>query len=135
MKQGMKKLILIALLAAVLVGLTYIVVPKTKQSGCVPTPKTEEQLTEEHRQLTISKDYVKYFGEDCKTAFEILLYTAQTKFKKYDFGIFVESINGVKPDDKHFWKLYLNGQGAQVGADSLQTHKGDVIEWKLEEIK
>ena len=85
-------------------------------------------------------DYVKYYGEDGKTAFDLLVeqkvgdQTIDVQSKKYDFGVFIESINGTKPDDKHFWKLYINGQEAQVGADQLQTKKGDIIEWTIAEI-
>ena len=31
-------------------------------------------------------------------------------------------------------KLYINGQGSPVGADQLQTCRGDVVEWLVEDI-
>jgi hypothetical protein len=79
--------------------------------------------------------YVVYYGENGKNAFDLLEAFTKVEYKQYSFGVFVESINGVKPDDKHFWKLYYNGQEAQVGASQLQTKDGDAIEWKIEEIK
>ncbi|MBP7700511.1 DUF4430 domain-containing protein [Candidatus Woesebacteria bacterium] len=72
---------------------------------------------------------------DGQNAFELLQSSAQIEFKKYDFGVFVESINGVKGNDSYFWAFYLNGEQAQAGADQTTLKKGDTVEWRYEEIK
>ncbi len=85
----------------------------------------------------IQSDYIRYPGKEGQTAFDELQDAVgkdKVKFKQYDFGVFVEEINGLKPDAEHFWKLYYNGKESQVGADQLATHKGDVLEWVVEKI-
>jgi hypothetical protein len=83
----------------------------------------------------LSADYVKYYGHDGRNAFELLkALDPSVGYKQYSFGVLVESIGGVTPDNQHFWKLYLNGQASQVGADQLQLHDGDVVEWKIDKI-
>ncbi|NCO12428.1 DUF4430 domain-containing protein [Candidatus Pacearchaeota archaeon] len=72
---------------------------------------------------------------DGQNAFELLKDVAKIDYKEYDFGVFVESINGVKGDDKHFWAFYLNGEQAKTGADQTILQKGDKVEWRYEEIK
>ncbi len=72
---------------------------------------------------------------DGENAFELLKNVAIVEYKEYDFGVFVESINGVKGDDEHFWSFYLNGEQAKAGADQTILQKGDKVEWRYEEIK
>ena len=123
----MKKLLTIVLLTAAVIGVTYLVRPQLLRA-----PSNEQELVCSGNE--VKNDYVKYCGQDGKTALELLLFTAPTDFQKYDFGAFVKSINDVKPDEKHFWKLYVNGAESQVGADQVQTKNGDLIEWRLAEI-
>lgn len=72
---------------------------------------------------------------DEKNAFELLKTVADIEYQKYDFGVFVESINGTKNNDKHFWSLYINDEQSQTGADQTILQKGDRVEWRYEEIK
>jgi len=127
----MKKVILILILIGAVVGITYAVKPRQVES---PT-NAEQQQEIAAIDPTVNPEYVKYSGKEGQSAFELLQEISQVEYKQYDFGVFVESINFVRPDDQHFWKLYINGVEAQVGADQLQTKNSDVIEWKLEQIK
>lgn len=128
---------LIAVLVAGIVGLTYIV--KTGQFGADTLERAvikfnNPQIKDKE---VVLNDYVRYPGRNGKNAFDLLLEVTKDKveFKRYDFGVFVESINGVRPGENEFWKLYINGEEAQVGADKLETRKGDIVEWILEDIK
>ena len=125
-----KKIIIIAFLVALAVGVTYLAKPKNLPFYGELIP-TNERIR--HKPIVLG-DYIRYPGKDGKNAFELLKEQVPVESKQYDFGVFIESINAVKPDDKHFWKLYINGQEAQVGADQLQTKDGDIIEWRIEEI-
>ena len=130
----MKKIIIILAIAAGIIGLTFLI----KQGELrAPTerPVADDAKIQAEQDKVISETYVKYPGRDGKTAFALLQEATIIEFKQYDFGVFVESVNGVKPDSRHFWKLYVNGQESQTGADQLQTKNGDVVEWRLEEIK
>lgn len=73
--------------------------------------------------------------EDGQTALDLLKANAELETKQYDFGVFIESVNGLKGDGKHFWALYVNDVKSQTGADSTILKKGDVAKWVWEEIQ
>lgn len=127
----MKKFFITIFLAAALIGVTYLVKPQQTDLRS----QEERQTSQEEVLPQVTETSVKYEGQEGQTAFELLRAVTMVEFKQYDFGVFVESIGGVKPDEKHFWKLYVNGTESQVGSDQLQTKNGDIIEWKLDEIK
>ncbi len=128
----MKKLLVILFLAAAAVGITYAWKPRQSIAPGNSLYPVNEQIQD---QPIVFSDYVRYPGKGGENALELLQAITTVESKQYDFGVFVESINGVKPDEKHFWKLFYNGEEAQVGARDLQTKTGDVIEWKLEAIQ
>lgn len=52
------------------------------------------------------------------------------KTKKYDFGIFIESI-GTKPASAEYaWLYVVNGQPGEEAADKKILKTGDRIEWR-----
>lgn len=72
---------------------------------------------------------------DGQNAFELLKAGTKIEYKEYDFGVFVESINDIKGNEKYFWAFYVNGEQALAGADQTILQKGDKVEWRYEEIK
>ncbi|MFH2022583.1 MAG: DUF4430 domain-containing protein [Patescibacteria group bacterium] len=70
-----------------------------------------------------------------QTAFDLLKTKASVAYKEYEFGVFIESINGLAGDAGHYWALYVNGEYAQAGADQTVLNQGDRIEFRYEEIK
>src|SRR6185369_14025822 len=79
---------------------------------------------------------ISYKGEQGKTALELLRASHRVETKTFKgVGEFVQSIDGVTPDSKHFWSFYVNGQPATVGADQYKTQDSDTLSWKLEAIK
>ena len=103
-------------------------------AGCTnPNTTTIERRDQPTEQKPL---HVAYFGKEGKTAMELLKENYTVVTKDYPgLGEFVESINGVKPDQNHFWSYYIDGKPAQVGASSYKTKNSDQIEWILEEIK
>ncbi len=97
---------------------------RTAQS---PTPTPTQSATE-------SKT-VSYQGEDGKNALELLKKDHQVETESSSFGDFVKSIDGVSPDQSHFWSFTVNGQMSEVGASAYTTKSSDQIEWRLEEIR
>jgi len=55
------------------------------------------------------------------------------KTKKYDIGVFIESIGG-KENEKNGknWLYYVNGAMPQVAADKYELKNGDLVEFKFE---
>ncbi len=53
----------------------------------------------------------------------------------YEYGVFIESIGGVKNgDDGKYWQYYVNDVLGDVAADKKVLSKGDVAEWRFEEV-
>lgn len=89
-------------------------------------------------QTTVQKPgpQVSYEGVQGQTALTLLKAKYDVNTKTYKgLGEQVISIDGVKPDSKHFWAFYVNGKLAAVGAGSYKTKRGDNITWKLEAIQ
>ncbi|HEX5456370.1 MAG TPA: DUF4430 domain-containing protein [Candidatus Saccharimonadales bacterium] len=83
-----------------------------------------------------NKSQVSYEGVQGQTALALLKAKYEVKTKSFKgLGEQVTSINGVKPDSKHFWAFYVNDKLASVGASSYKTKKNDTITWKLEAIQ
>ena len=54
-------------------------------------------------------------------------------FTEYDFGVFVESIDGYKNGaDNKYWQYWVNDKLGEVAADKKQVKDGDKIEWRFE---
>lgn len=126
----MKKLLIIVILIVGVIGITFAVKPKATSSPNLPGQEAKKLPGP-----IIFQDYVTYEGKDGKTALQLLESATPIQTKQFDFGVLVEGINGIRPDQDHFWKLYINGQESSLGADQLQTKNGDIIEWKLEAIR
>ena len=103
----------------VIIAIVGIIYAFTQQP--VKSPITEST----QQKQTVST--VEYQGLDGKNAMEILKSTHQVEVKSFSFGEMVEAIDGVKPDDKHFWAMYVNGAFSQVGADQYITKNSDHI--------
>ena len=77
-----------------------------------------------------------FYADENKTALDLLKSAHKVVTKTFSgVGEFVESINGVKPDSKHFWAFYVNDKSSNVGAGAYIPNEGDKLEWKMEEIK
>lgn len=51
------------------------------------------------------------------------------------YGIFVESIIGIKNGDEgKYWQYYVNGVLGDVAADKKMVKAGDKVEWRFEKV-
>lgn len=57
------------------------------------------------------------------------------EYEEYDFGIMINSINGIKPEKDEFWKIFINNTEASMGVNSIKVRPEDKITFKLEKIK
>ena len=116
----MKKLLLTLAAILVLGGGTGVIIANQND----PKPVVQ-QVQQEEKGIT-------YQGVEGKNALELLKSNYKVETEAFSgFGEMVKSIDGVTPDDKHFWGFYVNGEMAQVGAESYVTKSSDNIEWKL----
>ncbi len=94
------------------------------------------------REVNDGKETFRYclsYNED-ETAFDALVRLDEGDddfsfdYTKYDFGVFIESINSYHPDSKDkFWAFYVNGKQPNVGVSDYKVLEGDVLSFKLEE--
>ena len=56
--------------------------------------------------------------------------------KESEFGVFVETINGLSNDtgESRYWSLYVNDKLSVVGAADYIINDGDLIEWRYEQV-
>jgi hypothetical protein len=89
--------------------------------------------------LEFNEDKIETYGdvslEQPATAFGVLEKVAEDHqmelvTKKYDFGILVESIDGVKNTKDRAWIYFVNGQAGEVASDKLELADGDMVEWR-----
>ncbi|MFC1625896.1 DUF4430 domain-containing protein [Patescibacteria group bacterium] len=130
-----KKNLIIALALITLAGAFFVT--KTNTNSVVPQP--EQKIVSG---VTLKID----FGDDNITTFENLEAEGATAFsileaitsqnniafetQKYDFGIFVMSINGKEGDAQMAWIYFVNGKPGEVAADAMALNPGDIVEWK-----
>jgi len=53
--------------------------------------------------------------------------------KQYDFGIFVQSIDGYESGSEKAWIYFVNDESGNVSADQYELKNGDKVEWKYVE--
>ena len=70
------------------------------------------------------------------TVFDVLKNNADIKYNNnYSYGVFVESINGIKNgDDGKYWQYYINDVLGDTAADKKVLEEGDKAEWRFEEV-
>lgn len=53
----------------------------------------------------------------------------------YSYGVFVESIAGIKNGDEgKYWQYYVNDKLGEVAADKKEVKAGDNVEWRFEKV-
>jgi hypothetical protein len=76
-----------------------------------------------------------FYADENKTALDLLEESYKVDVKNYPgIGDMVIGIDGNKPDSKHFWEFFVNGQSSNAGAGSYKPQNGDKLEWKLSAI-
>ncbi|MCK5476048.1 MAG: DUF4430 domain-containing protein [Candidatus Pacebacteria bacterium] len=70
------------------------------------------------------------------TVFDILKESIEIEYNNnYSYGVFVESINGIKNgDDGKYWQYYINNTLGDVAADKKILKEGDNVEWRFEKV-
>ncbi len=110
-----------------------------------PTTPTEDMVNEasvEASQATVILDYGdgkivtgKVVISEPTTAFSALTKLAdekgiELKTKQYDFGVFVESIDGYESGSEKAWIYFVNGEAGTIASDKKEVVGKDTVEWK-----
>ncbi|MFH1048897.1 MAG: DUF4430 domain-containing protein [Patescibacteria group bacterium] len=91
-------------------------------------------------QEILTFDYILREGVK-QTVFDALKDISVTKSfdlkynNNYSYGVFVESIAGVKNGDEgKYWQYYVNDKLGEVAADKKEVKAGDKVEWRFEKV-
>jgi len=100
------------------------------------TQKTEESTLEIAESATEGAKLISLTAtEDNTQAWDLLIDNHQLIYQEYDFGIFVEGIDGLKGDQDNFWAIYVNGEKSLSGVGEIMLNEGDIIEFRYETIE
>ena len=93
------------------------------------TQEPSNSITEESKLISLTA------SEDNTQAWNLLIDHHQIIYQEYDFGIFLEGIDGLKGNQENFWAIYVNGEKSETGISDIVLNEGDVIEFKYETIE
>lgn len=93
------------------------------------TQEPSNSITEESKLISLTA------SEDNTQAWNLLIDNHQIIYQEYDFGIFLEGIDGLKGNQENFWAIYVNGEKSATGISDIVLNEGDVIEFKYEAIE
>lgn len=109
------------------------------------TDQNQESVTEAKAQIIVNPDneesqnYEISFGEE-ESVFDALVKLNEQddfsfEYVEYDFGAYIKSMNGITPDDTHFWKFQINSEDSAVGISDYILQDGDEISFVLDAIQ
>ncbi len=80
-------------------------------------------------------------NSDSSSVFEALLdygksNNIEIKYNNnYEFGVFIESIGGIKNGDNgKYWQYYVNNKLGDVASDKKTITMSDIVEWRFENV-
>ena len=126
-KQECKKYLVPVIL--ILAAISIWIFALTPNETVTPEP---EVITEVAEQI---QEYLFTSENDEQNAFDLLSSQVEVNYKEYDFGIFVDGLDGLMADKEHFWAFYVNGEFAIKGVKQTTLQKGDVMEFKYQLIE
>lgn len=97
---------------------------QVEEATNVETGDVEGQITE----------YQFVAETDGQTAADVLTSNAQVEFIDYDFGQFVQAINGLAGNDEYYWSFSVNGVAANQSVDNTDLQAGDTIEFVYQSV-
>lgn len=110
---------------------------KEKSSPSI-TPTVEVQRSAKLSIIFGDRENIEYTFDIDRTdltVFDSLKQAVEAKeikmeITKYDFGVFVKSIDGRVSTSKKSWIYFVNGKSGSIAADKYALSAGDVVEWK-----
>lgn len=95
-------------------------------------PTTETSSVDMAEQPALA-EVIRFTAEPGKSILEQLEHKAAIETKNSAYGVYVDAINGKRGGEEgKYWAFYIDGEMAQIGADTYITEGGELIEWKFE---
>ncbi|MBP9759995.1 MAG: DUF4430 domain-containing protein [Candidatus Pacebacteria bacterium] len=108
----------------------------TPEVRAVPLPTSKNDTTQANGAEVDTYRVPVYTEGTVLSAMEAYRDTGVFTFSGRDFpgiGFFIDTVQGRKATDTHFWILYVNGRTSNVGVSQARVKQGDVVEWKYED--
>lgn len=146
----MLKRIMTKTIVRIFFTLGFVVALTLSLSGCSLRPNTATEpkpLTEVSVEELVRTEEAENVGHPAEaeysyvasvsgqTALDLLKDNADVQLKEYEFGSFIEGINGVLGDEKQYWAFYVNREYANEAADKIILNVGDVTTFRLEPVE
>lgn len=139
------KILIFLLALGLLLAAAFFLGAETASENCADNNGKENLIVEcDNKKETVRPPVVVYaFDKNSEesTVFSGLLdygsrNNVEVKYNNnYEFGVFVESIGGIKNGDEgKYWQYYINNVLGDVAADKKNLSSGDVVEWRFEEV-
>jgi hypothetical protein len=136
-------LVLFVIISGIMVGpLSHTLPPAVRDWLGINT--TEQNNEEIYIQLVVdSKDScfnesIRFQKQEKATAYTILLQANLTvKINtNYQYGIFIEAINGIEQNATHSWLYYIDGEEGTIAADKcdLRSNGASQVFWGFQKI-
>ncbi len=103
--------------------------PEQIENAAELTQESSKPIADEAKIISLTA------SEDNTKAWDLLINNHQIIYQEYDFGIFLEGIDGLKGNQQYFWAIYVNGEKSEVGIADIVLNQGDIIEFKYEAIE
>ncbi|MFA7300741.1 MAG: DUF4430 domain-containing protein [Candidatus Shapirobacteria bacterium] len=109
----------------------------SKPKQIIPTTPSTFNITETIKYSTDKTETFTQQTTSNETVFDVLTKTIKNiESKQYDFGMMINSINGVKSGtDSKYWVYSVNDQSATIAADKYILKSNDKIVWSFEALK
>ncbi|MDO4543397.1 MAG: DUF4430 domain-containing protein [Clostridia bacterium] len=127
-----KRILLAVILTVVLVALVV--------GGIFLYNHLKDKPVEGAKEITVTVTYTDgtndefTYHTDAEYLGEVLLLEGLISGSESEYGLFVDTVNGVYADASkgEYWMLFVGGEYAPTGVDQTVINDGDAFEWKIE---
>lgn len=127
------KRLLLALIAIAALAIVLAIIMLPQNSGQLPAGATVSFKATANGEAFLDSTAIVPKGTN---AFDAMQEIADVEFQDFGaMGVMVEAINGVKPEQNEFWKLFVNGEESMSGISGITIEEDIAIEWKIESIE
>ena len=116
-------------------SLTSNTQPETTTTVSAPADILQQTDEKENVGRPAEAEYSYVASVSGQTALDLLKQNAEVQSKEFEFGTFIEGINGVLGDEKQYWAFYVNREFATEAADKTVLSEGDIATFRLEAVE
>ena len=116
-------------------SLTSNTQPETTTTVSAPADILQQTEEKESVGRPAEAEYSYVASVSGQTALDLLKQNAEVQSKEFEFGTFIEGINGVLGDEKQYWAFYVNREFATEAADKTVLSEGDIATFRLEAVE